>query len=100
MKLLPISVGKGKRRLDVEFKFNYGIDFKQVEEALKVSVEDIQNVLKEPRYRIGVSTVEPDGYKVMVSIWLTAHGFIDAKLKIQENLIHGLKANGIKLPGM
>ena len=91
---------EGKRRLDVEFKFNYGIDFNQVEGALKATIKDIQNILKEPQYRIGVSTVEPDGYRVMVSVWLTAHGFIDAKLIIQENLIRGLKANGIKLPGM
>jgi small conductance mechanosensitive channel len=91
---------EGKRRLDVEFKFGFGTDFKQVEEALKTIIKDIQNVLKEPQFRIGVSTIEPDGYRVMVSMWLTAHGFIDAKLSIQEKLIGGLKANGIKLPGM
>jgi small conductance mechanosensitive channel len=91
---------EGTRRLDVEFKFNFGIDFKQVEEALKTAISNIQNVLKEPQYRIGVSTVEPDGYRVMVSVWLTAHGFIDAKLVIQQKLIDGLKSNGIKLPGM
>jgi small conductance mechanosensitive channel len=91
---------EGTRRLDVEFKFNYGIDYRQVEEAFKSTISGIQNILKEPQYRIGVSTVEPDGYRVMVSMWLTAHGFIDAKLIIQEKLIQGLKTNGIKLPGM
>ena len=91
---------EGKRRLDVEFKFSFGTDFKQVEDALKATIKDIQNILKEPQYRIGVSTVEPDGFRVMVSVWLAAHGFIDAKLTIQENLIRGLKANEIKLPGM
>jgi len=91
---------EGKRRLDVEFKFNFGIDFKQVEEALKATIKNIQGILKEPQYRIGVSTVEPDGYRVMVSVWLNAHGFIDAKLTIQQELIQGLKSNGIKLPGM
>jgi len=91
---------EGKRRLDVEFKFNFGIDFKQVEEALKSAIKNMQNVLKDPQYRIGVSTVEPDGYRVVVSVWLNAHGFIDAKLLIQEKLIAGLKTNGIKLPGM
>ena len=91
---------EGTRRLDVEFKFNFGIDFKQVENALQVTISGIQNILKEPQYRIGVSTVDPDGYRVMVSVWLAAHGFIDAKLVIQQKLIDGLKSNGIKLPGM
>ena len=91
---------EGKRRLDVEFKFGYGADYKQVEDALKATIKDIQNILKDPEYRVGVSTVEPDGFRVMVSMWLNAHGFIDAKLSIQEKLIRGLKANGIKLPGM
>ena len=91
---------EGTRRLDVEFKFNFGIDFQQVENALKATISNIQNILKEPQYRIGVSTVEPDGYRVMVSVWLTAHGFIEAKLVIQQKLIEGLKGNGIKLPGM
>ena len=91
---------EGTRRLDVEFKFNFGIDYKQVEGALKATISNIQNVLKQPEYRIGVSTIEPDGYRVMVSVWLAAHGFIDAKLVIQQKLIEGLKSNGIKLPGM
>jgi small conductance mechanosensitive channel len=91
---------EGTRRLDVEFKFNFGIDFKVVEAALETTIKNIQNILKEPRYRIGVSTVEPDGYRVAVSVWLNAHGFIDAKLIIQEKLITGLKTSGIKLPGM
>lgn len=91
---------EGIRRLDVEFKFNYGIDFKTVEAALATAIRDIQNILKDPQYRIGVSTVEPDGYRVVVNVWLNAHGFIDAKLIIQEKLIEGVKASGIKLPGM
>src|SRR5438309_3428876 len=70
---------EGKRSLDVEFKFGFGTDFKQVEAALNVTIKDIQNILKEPQYRIGVSTIEPDGYRVMASMWLNAHGFIDAK---------------------
>ena len=91
---------EGKRRLDVEFKFGFGTDYKQVEAALNATIKDIQNILTEPQYRVGVSTVEPDGYRVMASMWLNAHGFIDAKLTIQEKLISGLKSSGIKLPGM
>ena len=91
---------EGTRRLDVEFKLGFGVDSKQVETVLKSSIANMQNVLKEPEYRVGVSTVESDGYRMMVNVWINAHGFMDAKLIIQEQLIHDLKAAGIKLPGM
>ena len=91
---------EGIRRLDVEFKFNYGIDYKQVENIFQTSVESLKYILKSPASRIGVSAIEADGYKVLVNVWLNAHGFQDDKLKFQEKLVDDLKINGIKLPGM
>ena len=91
---------EGIRRLDVEFKFGFGADFKQVETILKTSVESMLYVLKQPDYRIGVSTVEADGYRIAINVWVEAHGFQDSKLIFQEKLIRDLKESGIKLPGM
>lgn len=91
---------EGIRRLDVEFKVNYGIDFKQVEDIMKLSIKSMEYALEEPKYRIGVSTVFPDGYNVLVSIWINAHAFQDVRLLFQEQIITDLKSNGIKLPGM
>lgn len=91
---------EGKRRLDIEIKFNYGIDYDQVKSILEKTIKAHTDLLKDPAFRLGVSTVDPDGYKVMVNVWVKAHGFQDIKLQLQQMVINDLKNAGIKLPGM
>ncbi|MGX5687756.1 mechanosensitive ion channel family protein [Arcticibacter tournemirensis] len=91
---------QGNRRMDIELKFNYGFDMQLVKAILEESAKSSENILKNPAPRIGVSALEPDGYKMMVNVWVDAHGFIDAKLDFQEKLIGDLKNAAIKLPGM
>ncbi|MDQ2753518.1 MAG: mechanosensitive ion channel family protein, partial [Bacteroidota bacterium] len=64
------------------------------------SIANIQPILKTPESRIGMNTIEADGFRIIVNVWINAHGFQDAKLKIQQQLIADLKKNNIKLPGM
>lgn len=91
---------EGKRRLDIEMKFSYGIDIAEVKKLVHKSIESAREVLKEPVARVGVSALEPDRYVLMVNVWIDAHGFYDTKLLLQEKLINDIKAAGIKLPGM
>lgn len=91
---------EGKRRLDVELKFGFNADFESIKKQISSSVNSMDYVLKEPTYRIGVSTIDADGYKIMISVWISAHDFQNARLIFQEELITKLKANGLKLPGM
>ena len=72
----------------------------QVKEILSKSIMERTDVLKEPVHRIGLSSIDPDGYKVMVNVWAPAHGYQDVKLLLQEKLIQDLKTAGVKLPGM
>lgn len=91
---------QGIRRLDVELKFNFGIDYNQVNSIVEKAIGESVETLKEPAPRIGVSAVDPDGYKVMINVWTKAHGFQDVKLEFQEKVVQDLKDAGIKLPGM
>lgn len=91
---------EGKRRMDIELKFNYGVPFEQVKALLQKAIDDSEDFLKQPPSRIGVDTMEPDGYKVKINIWVNAHGFHDLKLAFQERLIKEFKESEIKLPGM
>ena len=91
---------EGKRRMDIELKFSFGIDFTQIKNIIDNSVSSVTNVLKDPTHRIGISSIEPDGYKVLVNVWAPAHGFQDAKLLLQQKIIEDLKSNRIKLPGV
>ncbi|WP_159467777.1 mechanosensitive ion channel family protein [Dyadobacter sp. 3J3] len=92
--------GSGSRRLDIELKFSNAIDFKEVKKIIGGILNNAQNALKSPERRIGVSSIEPDGYKVMVNVWINAHGFIDTKMAVQEQIMESLKSSGLKLPGM
>lgn len=89
-----------KRRMDVELKFPFTADYAQVKSIVDKTVAADTDLLTDPAYRIGVSAIDPDGYKVMVSVWAHAHGFVDAKLLFQQRLVEDLKKGGIKLPGM
>jgi len=96
-----INISKqGSRRLDIEIKFSYGIDFDAVAEIFNRTIDDFKNCLKSPERRIGVSSLEDSGFKVVLNVWLKAHGFIDTKLAFQKKLLQNLKDGGIKLPGM
>lgn len=91
---------EGMRRLDVELKFAFSIAYGQVKIILEKTIEANKSLLKEPTFKIGVSTIEPDGYKVMVNTWVKANGYQDIKLQLQEKIISDLIGAGVKLPGM
>lgn len=91
---------EGKRRLDIEIKLPFTVDYKQAESIIRDLLEKTEAVKKDPAPRIGVSTIEPDGYKLILNAWIEAHGFHDVRLKLQEAIIDQLKQQGIKLPGL
>ncbi|MEO7309848.1 MAG: mechanosensitive ion channel family protein [Chitinophagaceae bacterium] len=91
---------QAQRRLDIELMFSYGVDFEQVKEVVIASLHQVENLLPSPAVRIGISELGKDGYKVMINIWCSAHGFLDTSLAVNEKLMTGIKHSGIKLPGM
>lgn len=91
---------EGTRRIDIEMKFSFAFDFEQVKQLIEQSIKAKSDLLNDPPYRIGVSSIEPDGFKVMTNVWAPAHGFIDSRLLLQQRIIEDLKSGGIKLPGM
>ncbi len=91
---------EGTRRLDIELKFNYGVDHKQIGSILNKAIDDSEHFLDTPQRRIGISSLEPDGFKIMLNVWLNASGFQDNKLALQEKIVSYIKEAGILLPGM
>ena len=91
---------QGRRRLDIEMKFNYGTEIQEIKAIVDNFITSSTRINKNPTPKIGVSVLEPDGYKLMINLWVNAREFQDTKLELQEKLINQLKASGIKLPGM
>jgi len=89
-----------KRRIDFEIKLPFEIDFKQVESIISTSIDKKESLIKNPERSIGISSIEPDGYKVMVNVWVPSNGYGDAKLFLMQQILEDLKQQGVKLPGM
>jgi small conductance mechanosensitive channel len=90
----------GTRRIDIELKFNYGVQFKTIQDIINKTLDDYRDTLKEPIHRVGISSLDPDGYKVIVNVWVNAHGYQDSRYLLQEKIMDRLKSESIKLPGM
>lgn len=90
---------EGKRRMDIEVKFGFATDFNGVKYNLDQSIQSAAGLLKDPAHRIGLSSIETDGYKVLVSVWTPAHGFVDTKLVLQQKIIEDVKNAAIIFAG-
>ncbi len=89
----------GQRRIDIEMKFNYGQSFESIRTIILETLKD-DTYLESPPSRITISVLDPDGFKVLVNVWVNAHGFNDTRYLLQEKILSALKGHGIKLPGM
>jgi small conductance mechanosensitive channel len=87
-----INISKeGTRRLDIEIKFGYATDFERVKEVVTRIADRVEKVNDTPEPRIGVATLQPDGFILVINVWLPSHGFQDAKLQFQHALMNELK---------
>jgi small conductance mechanosensitive channel len=90
---------QGNRRMDMEMKFSYKVSYERVEAIIKQAIDKADDLLDDPPMRIGVESLEPDGYKVRINIWVKAHGFTDVRLAFQQRLIEEFRNSDVKLPG-
>jgi len=86
---------EGKRRMDIDLKFKYDLDFAKIKNVITASLNSFSNILKDPALRVGISKLEPDSYQITVNAWGPAHGFEDVKLQINEKLMMDLKNAGL-----
>ena len=80
-------------------KFSFGIDLHQVTSIIKNTVQQCDELKNDPPPYVGVSVLDPDGYKVMIHAWVEALHHNQLKLQFQKLLVDDLKKAGIKLPG-
>ena len=82
----------GKRRLDVELKLKYEVDFEHAKRVLTAELDKAADLLVSNEYLIGISLLEPDGYRIAVSVWVDEQGYPDTRLNVQENLLHAIRS--------
>jgi small conductance mechanosensitive channel len=91
---------KGTRRIDIELKFSYAIDLETVKSIISEAILSSESLLVNPTHKVVVSSLEPDGYKLLVNVWTAASGFNETKYELQERIMQDLKEAQIKLPGL
>ncbi|MGZ3958676.1 MAG: mechanosensitive ion channel family protein [Flavisolibacter sp.] len=89
---------EGKRRLDIELKLSHSVPFDQAKATIEKSIDSIEKFLKDPARRIGVSSVEQDGYKLLINVWAPAHGFEDLRLLFNQRVLEDMKESFQKPP--
>lgn len=91
---------EGKRRLDFEIKIGYAADVEQVLKIIENAITSNKAILKDGGNRVGVSSMELDGVKYLINVWVAPGDVLDTKLVLHERILIDLRAGGIKLPGM
>jgi len=86
---------QGVRRLDVEFKFPYQIEVAAARKILQDAIAAHSAVVKQPEQRIGVSALGESSYTLTLNVWLSAHGFEDARLQLQEAIAVAIRTSGV-----
>ena len=79
------------RRVDITIKFKYTVDFKDVQKTILASIGFFDSGLKDPAPRIGIDKVEPDGYSILINVWVNSHGYQDARFELNERLMNALR---------
>jgi small conductance mechanosensitive channel len=91
---------EGSRRLDIEIKLPFTADIDQVKGVLEKSIDSTENILVQPSKYIGISQIDPDGFRFTIRVWVQPNNFLAAKLNLQERIVKDLKGAGVKLPGL
>ncbi|HVU55592.1 MAG TPA: mechanosensitive ion channel family protein [Puia sp.] len=91
---------EGKRRMDLDIKLPYTIDYKHVVEVVQKTIAADKSFLTDPSPRVGINLMEADGYHLTINVWTPPHNFVDIKLAFQAHILEDLRAAGIKWPGM
>lgn len=87
---------QGNRRLDLLMKFPYTSDINKVQEVIEHSVRDSQDILDDPKPNIGVSSLDMDGYIMVVELWVNALSYYKVKNAVQQRMLLDLKEASLK----
>lgn len=82
----------GRRRLDVEMKVGYEVDFERAKNELEKTLQSAEELLVNTNNLIGISLLEPDGYRIAVSVWVDERDYPDIRFALQGRLLDVVKA--------
>ncbi|WP_018342561.1 mechanosensitive ion channel family protein [Cytophaga aurantiaca] len=87
---------QGQRRLDLLMKFPYTSDINNIEGVINHAIQDSQDILPDPKPNIGVSSLDIDGYVIIVELWVNAMSYYQVKNAVQQRILQHLKEAAVK----
>jgi small conductance mechanosensitive channel len=87
---------QGKRRLDLQMKFPYTSDANKIREVITNSVQESQDILPDPKPKIGVASLDIDGYVIITELWVEALSYYEVKNAVQQRILDKLKEAAMK----
>lgn len=66
---------EGRRRIDIEIKFNYGVDFEKIKSIVLTVIGSLDQCLMDARPRIGLQKFDADGYTSVINVWTKLTAF-------------------------
>jgi small conductance mechanosensitive channel len=91
---------EGNRRLDIEMKFNYGFVPEELQTIVQKVIDNASDIVKEHEPTIGISSLDADGFKLIIQVWVNALAYNAIKITFQQKVLKAIKDAGFKLPGM
>jgi small conductance mechanosensitive channel len=89
---------EGKRRLDFELKLGYIVDVDQVKSIIENAIKVTPQVIHKPVPLVGVYSLEIDGMRFTVRVWVKSDDYLAVKLALQERIVKDLRNADVKLP--
>jgi small conductance mechanosensitive channel len=87
---------QGQRRLDLQMKFPYTSDINNMQEVINHAIQDSKDILPDPKPNIGVSSLDIDGYVIIVELWVNALAYWEVKNAVQQRILQHLKDASMK----
>ena len=85
---------EAKRRIDLDLKLAYTADIDKAKQIIQDAVKATANILPGEPVRVGIISLDPDGIKLTINVWVDPANFIAVKIALLEKIYKDLGAAG------
>ena len=85
---------EAKRRIDLEMKLAYAADIEKAKQIIQAAIKATDNILPDEPVRVGIISLDADGVKVTVNVWVEPGKYLPTKIALLERIFKDLAAAG------
>jgi small conductance mechanosensitive channel len=85
---------EAKRRIDIDLKLAYAADIEKAKATIQAAIKATANILPDAPVRVGIISLDPDGVKMTVNVWVEPGNYLITKIALLERIFKDLSAAG------